>query len=219
MPRAASNRHTASDTPRGRKSVTCLNSFGRRDRVSEGGTRSHGNTAHPHSVENTVAADPAGVSRGWSRGPRRAAGGARAGLPEARARPTPRASRDRVARELLDAALRPLTDANHIAAPASAQVFEHRAELVEARPEHGEQPVEIAIWHGRGAAICAAAGGLRVSRPDCRRRPLEGVAGVSGISSSAAACSASASMRSAFSPSGISCPLRRAYSGSRSSRG
>ena len=37
MPRAASSSHTASETPRERKSVTCLNSFGRRDHVSDGG--------------------------------------------------------------------------------------------------------------------------------------------------------------------------------------
>ena len=37
MPRLASTAHTASDTPSERKSVSCLNSFGRRDPVSEAG--------------------------------------------------------------------------------------------------------------------------------------------------------------------------------------
>src|SRR5206468_5613341 len=65
MPRATRSSHTSSETPRERKSVTCLNSFGHRDRVSEEETRSHGNVAHPRSVPTTVAAG-AVLARGAS---------------------------------------------------------------------------------------------------------------------------------------------------------
>ena len=140
MPRAASTSHTASDTPRERKSVTCLNSFGRRDRVSEEGdaiSRERGPSAlrsdHGSRRLRTL---------GRSRSSTQAQPVLELRDPQLELVPLLARHEPELAREVLHAPLRPLAHAHRVAAPARRRRRRAASEPRRAAGRAASAPVE-----------------------------------------------------------------------------